>query len=1049
MPDTRSSGRRIRFSIRVTVVTVFVLATVLTAVLAVSLQYYFSRNMAVQAAVSRFNDLVENVSQYLDAVDDKAVETTRILAGHPGLTRGQWVNPEVRDLFAAMMRDAHMLYAIYIGFDNGDFYELVNLDSGQAVRRRLKTEPPDRWVVISIRNEGRSRTRTFDYYTADFQLRHSRSEGSEYNAANRPWFVRAVEGKVSKTAPYLFHNLQAPGQTYSTRIPGGVIAVDIALSTMSDYLATRKVDEFGNVFLYRGTGELIASNLVEQQGRDIPPVQPLQLRDDERTLIASLGVLRVSNETDWAPIDFAISGEPRGYSIDYLALISQMTGLRFEYVNGFSWTKLVELYKKGDIDILQPIFDNGEKAYPGTFSSAFLELPYSLVTPRGREPIAHIRQMQGSTIAVPEGWSIIPTLRREYPGITVSIVDSTRAVFEAVRCGRADAGLDVGEILHYTGDKFFFTDLQYHDDIDFAPVDFPDRLHFLVSEDKAGVLPIINRAIAQVTGAQKAVLEQEWFHNPSHGGMLAVPHAQLMELANDRERQRRLVKTNIDGQASYAFVSPIGDTGSGADYFGIVIPVGQVLKSALEKVKLSAMLTVIFLLLLAPAPWIFASPIVAPIKKLARENEKIRQRQYDKLDIPGSYIKEVDELGESMATMVDAIRRHESNQIALMDSFIQLIAQAIDDKSPYTAAHCERVPELAFMLVKEAEASQKPAFRDFAFRSEAEWREFRVGAWLHDCGKITTPEHIVDKGSKLEAIYNRIHEIRTRFEVLWRDAEIHYWRQMAENAEDQSRYRAELENTQRRLQEEFAFVAAMNVGGEFLSEDKKTRLREIARHTWTRHFSRRLGLSPLEENRLSDTDEHLPCEEPLLADKPEHIIPRQYNTNYDPRLGIRVEVPENLYNLGELYNLCIERGTLTAEDRFKINEHIITTIRMLDALPLPDELARVPRYASTHHETMKGTGYPRRLSAEDLSIPERIMVLADVFEALTAADRPYKKAKSLSVAVDILAKMVANEHVDADVFELFLSSGTYLEYARRFLPPEQIDEVDIRRYLRA
>lgn len=1047
MPGTKASGRRIRFSIRVTVVTVFVLATILTAVLAVSLQYYFSRNMAAQAAVFRFNGLAGNVSRHLDAIDDKAVETTRILAGHPVLTQGQWVNPQARGLFAAMMRDTPMLYAIYIGFDNGDFYELINLESGQAVRRRLNAEQPDRWVVISIRNEGQARTRTFDYYTADFQLRHSRSEASEYNAANRPWFAQAVEGKVSKTAPYLFHNLQAAGQTYSTRIPGGVIAVDIALSSLSDYLSIRKADEFGDVFIYRGTGEMIASNLAEQQSGDIPAAPPLPLSNDERALIASLGALRVSNETDWAPIDFAISGEPRGYSIDYLRLISQMTGLHFEYVNGFSWAKLVELYKKGDIDILQSIFNNGENAYPGTFSSAFLELPYSLVTRRGHAPVSHIRQMQGLTVAVPEGWSIIPILRREYSGITVKIVDSTRAVFEAVRHGRADAGLDVGEILHYTGEKFFFTDLQYHDNIDFAPVDFPDRLHLLVSDDKAAVLPIINRAIEAVTDAQKAALEQKWFHNSSYG-MLAVPHAQLMELANDRERHGRLVETNIGGRTSYVFVTPFGDAGSEADYFGIVIPVEQVLKPALEKVKLSAMLTAIFLLLLIPAPWIFASPIVTPIKKLAEENEKIRQRQYDKLDIPASYIKEVDELGESMAGMVDAIRKHESNQTALMDSFIRLIAQAIDDKSPYTAAHCARVPELAFMLVEKAEASRLPPFRDFAFRSEAEWREFRVGAWLHDCGKITTPEHIVDKGSKLETIYNRIHEIRTRFEVLWRDAEIRYWRQMAEDAGGESRYRAELENAQRQLQEDFAFVAVMNVGGEFLGEDKKTRLREIARRTWTRHFSERLGLSPLEESRLSDSDERLPCEEPLLADKPEHVIPRKYNTNYDPRLGIQVEVPENLYNLGELYNLCIERGTLTAEDRFKINEHIITTIRMLDALPLPDELSHVPRYASTHHETMKGTGYPRRLSAEDLSIPERIMVLADIFEALTAADRPYKKAKPLSVAIDILARMVANEHVDSDVFELFLTSGVYLEYARRFLPPEQIDEVDIRRYLR-
>ena len=191
----------------------------------------------------------------------------------------------------------------------------------------------------------------------------------------------------------------------------------------------------------------------------------------------------------------------------------------------------------------------------------------------------------------------------------------------------------------------------------------------------------------------------------------------------------------------------------------------------------------------------------------------------------------------------------------------------------------------------------------------------------------------------------------------------------------------------------------------------------------------------------------MPVTEKLLSDKPEHLIAHDKPIQYDERLGIKVSIPEYKYNLGELYNLQIQRGTLTNEDRFKINEHIISTIRMLDNVPFPEELARVPRYASTHHETLKGTGYPRKLSAGDLSIPERVLVLADIFEALTAADRPYKKAKPLSVAIDILAKMVADQHVDEDVFKLFLTSGIYLEYAKRYLNPEQIDDVDIAKYL--
>lgn len=214
-----------------------------------------------------------------------------------------------------------------------------------------------------------------------------------------------------------------------------------------------------------------------------------------------------------------------------------------------------------------------------------------------------------------------------------------------------------------------------------------------------------------------------------------------------------------------------------------------------------------------------------------------------------------------------------------------------------------------------------------------------------------------------------------------------------------------------------------------------------------RHFDNRLGLSPEEEQLLPSGDVQLPVMEKLLSDRPEHIVPRIKDTVYPAHLGIRMAVPQHLYNLGELYNLSITQGTLTVEDRFKINEHIISTIRMLDDMPFPRELAQVPRYASTHHETLVGTGYPRQLTAEDLSVPERIMALRDVFEALTAVDRPYKPAKRMSEAVEILHGMVKKHHIDADVFKLFLSSGVYLEFGRRFLAREQIDAVDVSFYL--
>ncbi len=387
----------------------------------------------------------------------------------------------------------------------------------------------------------------------------------------------------------------------------------------------------------------------------------------------------------------------------------------------------------------------------------------------------------------------------------------------------------------------------------------------------------------------------------------------------------------------------------------------------------------------------------------------------------------------------------------LLDSFIELIASAIDAKSPYTGGHCQRVPELAKMLAEAACRSDEEPFADFSLTEDQKY-ELHIGAWLHDCGKVTTPEYVVDKSTKLETICDRIHEVRMRFEVAKREAEIDHLKALLDGDGDKEKREEELGARLAKLDDDFAFIAESNIGGEFMDEGRMNRVREIAEMTWTRTLDDRLGVSHEELKRKNRTPKPcLPVRENMLSDKPEHIIPREGVDALanDERFGFKLDVPENKYNLGEVYNLCVARGTLTAEERFKINDHIIQTISMLEQLPFPKHLKKVPEYAGGHHETMIGTGYPRKLSKEDMSLPARIMAVADIFEALTAADRPYKKAKTLSESIRILSFMKKDQHVDGDLFNLFLTSGIYKDYAERFLLPEQIDEVDISQYVDA
>ncbi|WP_111900008.1 HD domain-containing phosphohydrolase [Aeromonas veronii] len=402
----------------------------------------------------------------------------------------------------------------------------------------------------------------------------------------------------------------------------------------------------------------------------------------------------------------------------------------------------------------------------------------------------------------------------------------------------------------------------------------------------------------------------------------------------------------------------------------------------------------------------------------------------------------------STAAVALTTQRLLEEQRNLLEAFIQLIAGAIDAKSPYTGGHCQRVPELTKMLAESACEAKEGPFQHFSL-DEKQWEAIHIAAWLHDCGKVTTPEFVVDKATKLETLCDRIHEVRMRFEVLKRDAEIAYW-QARLHGGDEDTLQATLQQQWQQLDEEFAFIARCNEGGEFMATEDIARLQQIAGRTWQRTLSDRIGISQDELARKQRAAESpLPVTEPLLADRPDHLFTRSNRDRLAPDnpWGFQVNTPEYLYNRGELYNLAIRRGTLTDEERYKINEHMIQTIIMLEKLPFPANLKQVPEIAGGHHEKMDGTGYPKRLKRDEMSIPARMMAIADIFEALTAGDRPYKKAKSLSEAIRIMGFMQQDHHIDPELFALFLRSGVYLRYAKRYMSPELIDEVDISPYL--
>jgi HD-GYP domain-containing protein (c-di-GMP phosphodiesterase class II) len=346
-----------------------------------------------------------------------------------------------------------------------------------------------------------------------------------------------------------------------------------------------------------------------------------------------------------------------------------------------------------------------------------------------------------------------------------------------------------------------------------------------------------------------------------------------------------------------------------------------------------------------------------------------------------SFSKADEQLAESLASQAAIAltnRRLISQLEELFESFITLINGAIDEKSPYTGGHCQRVPTLTMMLADAVNETTEGPLAGFTM-TEKDRYELKIAGLLHDCGKITTPVHVVDKATKLETIFDRVHMVDQRFLLLKREAEIALLRGQL----DEAAYQAKLAQ----FDDDRAFIRKANVGGEFMAEADMARVATIAQLTYT------------DENGQSV---------PFLSDN-------------------------------EVKNLTIRAGTLTGEERQVINHHIVATINMLEALPWPKHLANVPEYAGGHHERMDGKGYPKGLKRDQMSVQARIMGIADIFEALTAPDRPYKKGKTLSESLDILRKFRDNGHIDPDLFDVFVTQKVYLKYANKFMSAEQID----------
>jgi HD-GYP domain-containing protein (c-di-GMP phosphodiesterase class II)/HAMP domain-containing protein len=990
--------RTTRYPLHITLATIFIAALVIFGVAVITYGYIQGRRIELLGAEDQMERIGRQLSGEIAGLYQPAqglVDITSKSAIWAGDTLGERLAALPPVVEALKLNSS--ISSFYVGAEDGDFFLIRTLDRRRQAGETLEAPPGAAWAVQSIeRGSSADAEEVLLFYDNELRLLERRpAQETSFDPRERGWYREGMKSEAQiSTGFYIFFTTGEVGLTFARRLAGGagVVGADITLEELETGLARERMTPSSRLAITDRSGRVVALSEA-----DLAAALPI----DSATGIIEMPRL---SELDDRPLQALAGRLEEGAETD-----------RFELeVDGESWlASVTTLPTRSDEDVL-----------------------LSALIPR-RELLADVDRIRNRSLLI--SGVILALAVGIVMLISRNVSRSLRSLAsEAVNIRRFKLGraftvrskiAEVDELARTMG--VMKDSLQQFFEISRA---------LSAEKDQGRLLEMILREACKVAHAD--------------GGAI------LMETDNGTELEVAILEidragVHCGGTSGVEPPFPPVPVSSEPDVAGRPGIDGETArgKATIRINDVAADLQ--FDLRRAHDRYdhddyecrsLMSVPLADQKGDLVGLMQLVNARGPDgEIEaFDPEIVSFVEALSSDAAVALD-LRRLLKAQKDLLESFIHVVAGAIDAKSPYTHGHCQRVPEIARMLAERANDADDGPFENFHL-SDDEWYELHIASWLHDCGKVTTPEYVVDKSTKLETLYDRIHEIRTRFEVLLRDAEIGYLRSRVADLPDDPEGRSRLEERRAEIRADWAFIAECNQGEHFMIEDRIERVEQIATQTWLRHLDDRLGLSHEELERKKRYEApKLPVTEHLLADKPEHLIERPGADRPfgDNPHGFDMDVPEHLYNLGEVYNLSIVRGTLTLEERFKINDHIIQTINMLGRLPFPRELCRVADWAGNHHEKLDGTGYPRRLGAADLSTPERIMAMADIFEALTATDRPYMRPKTMSTALGIMATLRDGGHLCPDLFELFIESGVWREYGERHLQQEQMDEVDL------
>ncbi|PTQ10402.1 metal-dependent phosphohydrolase [Vibrio splendidus] len=990
--------RRRRYPLSIHITSLFLILTTLVGTVLISISYRHSQELllgTVREVSNEHRDKLESVFKQAIA---PVITTLNVMAVSPFVTH-QTSSVEKESWLASVdiiFKQNTNLVALFYGSEDGNFRIFRPLSS---IKQRADNNAPAKatMMVSSTNLDGEN---FITFLDGAHQVISTRQAESKFNPTTRPWFRNAKpDGSIQLSEPYLFYFLQTNGITLSRRSLDGkhVVGADFTLKSLSSQISELAYSPQTRLALFDQHFNLLGQH---QLDLSIPKLtsQPNNTSKTENTNNQTTGKL---------------SGSEQDQSFFNVPKREQMEALK--------------------ASVIAPLISDEEK-----LNLNLKNVEYNLNT--WALTLTPVELTQNVTLYLAEA-----TPHNELLSDLISMRDKQ----VAVAIGMLFICFAIVWFVANRLSQPLNTLMQLTDNIarfDFRRTHYPKSMIQEVANLAHSIELMEHTLHDLITLLRDTAGNQEFSilaKNIAHQSYLITKAETIVLFTQSKEKDVFDTAANL---AILPFKADINDFIKHTPWLLCQLKSGETIHLNREDNVLNYYQDSIFNSDLYLFPLLNREKLLVGIVAIGYERP-ITKMQADK----HAFLRELLSFAEIAKDNIDQMQQQKD----MLNAFIELIASAIDTKSPYTGGHCQRVPELTKWLT-QATIDDDRYYPQFSLDSK-QWEELMLAAWLHDCGKVTTPEYVVDKATKLETIYDRIHEVRMRFELLKQQAETDYWKAIANGAlqEDQLKI---LEQSLSELDEEFAFVAECNLGGESMTDEQLERLDRIAKRQWKRTLDDQLGLSWSEKERLNEQqdttekseaeparkDQILPVMEPLLADKPEHKIP--WDNGFSPadvwQEAFVLKPGEVKYNQGELHNLKVRRGTLNDEERFMINDHIIQTFTMLNKLPYPSYLQNIPDIASGHHERIDGKGYPRGLSEDQLPLPSRAMAIADVFEALTSSDRPYKKGKLLSESLNIMTDMATSGHIDPKLYLLFLENKIYDKYAERFLEAKQRCEIE-------